>query len=77
MKVQRYCGFDKKGLPNKIDFRLFSTTCPKCHQNVEFALLDEDFMREDNEFLREQNMAFRGEIHRLNKIINKIIEKDF
>ena len=74
MKVERFIGYSENGCPSKVDLRLLRTTCPKCREYVEFIMLNDDFLKEDNAFLEGMNMKLRDEIHRLNLIINKVIQ---
>ena len=76
MKIERFCGYDEFGCPSKTDFRIMRTTCPKCKEQVEFIMQEDDFIREDRDFLEEQNLHLKDEILRLNKIINKLIYQE-
>lgn len=75
MKVERFTKLDNNDVPQMLSIRILHATCPECKKAVEFALSDDDFVKDEIISLEMENNDLRQEILRLHKVIDRILEK--
>ena len=65
MKVERYTNWNQTQM-----MRILDTTCPRCKQHVQFALLDDEFVQQEYDWLQKENTELRKECFRLRKLLS-------
>ena len=65
------------GYPNEMQtMQIMRTTCPLCHEAVQFAIHEDDRQyKDDAEYYEEQAIRWRKEVQRLNKLIDVILQR--
>ena len=72
MKVQRYYNPQASGPLAMQTIRVLQTTCPLCHQFVQFAMQDTDFVAEECDQLLEENQKLRRSLAKQERTINNL-----